>query len=163
MATITPIYFKKTETEALVRFAGVSGDTCTVALTDLSSSQDIGGATGPKVSISGVGWAGSANCEIVIARGPSTVMVLPCTSPCTIDFTGEVLQLETTNEQNDINLSIRTANGIGATGMADGQLWLRLRKTYGYINKIEDVKYGVYDDPTRVGASTTMSGSPDKV
>lgn len=162
MATITPTYIKKTETEAVVRMAGVSGDSGSVVLTNLAtSSQVIDGTTGPKVSISGVGWTGSNNGEIVIARGSTTVMVLPCANSGIMNFAGEVIPLENTKDQNDFAVSVRTT--IGSTGFADGQLWLRLRKTNGYVNTIEDVKYGVYDDPTRVGASTTMSGSPDKV
>jgi thioredoxin reductase (NADPH) len=33
----------------------------------------------------------------------------------------------------------------------------------GWATKVEESTYGSYDDPTRVGASTTISGSPDKV
>lgn len=43
-----------------------------------------------------------------------------------------------------------------------GHCILKLRK-FGWIPKEESVVYGAYDDPTRVGASTTMSGSPDRV
>ena len=40
---------------------------------------------------------------------------------------------------------------------------LVLRKVAGWDTKVENATYGAYDDPTRVGASTTVSGSPDKV
>ena len=43
-----------------------------------------------------------------------------------------------------------------------GHCIIRLRKE-GWIPKVETAVYGQYDDPTRVGASTTMPGSPDKV
>jgi len=43
-----------------------------------------------------------------------------------------------------------------------GHCIIRLRKE-GWTPKVENTTYGAYDDPTRVGASTTMSGSPDKV
>jgi hypothetical protein len=41
--------------------------------------------------------------------------------------------------------------------------YLVLRKVAGWDTKVEPATYGSYDDPTRVGASTTVSGSPDKV
>ena len=41
--------------------------------------------------------------------------------------------------------------------------YLVLRKVAGWNTKVETATYGAYDDETRVGASTTMSGSPDKV
>lgn len=44
----------------------------------------------------------------------------------------------------------------------EGHCIIRLRKQ-GWIPKVENATYGVYDDPTRIGASETMSGSPDKV
>ena len=48
--------------------------------------------------------------------------------------------------------------------IADGpaHLIIKLRKE-GWASKVENATYGAYDDPTRIGASTTMSGSPDKV
>ena len=41
--------------------------------------------------------------------------------------------------------------------------YLVLHKQDGYAAKVEYEKYGAYDDETIVGASTTLSGSPDKV
>lgn len=43
-----------------------------------------------------------------------------------------------------------------------GHCIIRLRKE-GWTPKVENEVYGAYDDPTRVGASTTLSGSPDRV
>jgi hypothetical protein len=40
---------------------------------------------------------------------------------------------------------------------------LVLRKISGWDTKVEETTYGAYDDRTRVGASTTLDGSPDKV
>ena len=38
--------------------------------------------------------------------------------------------------------------------------YLVLRKIAGWDTKVENATYGAYDDPTIVGASTTMDGSP---
>ena len=43
-----------------------------------------------------------------------------------------------------------------------GHCIVRLRKE-GWVPKVEDAVYGAYDDVNRIGASTTLSGSPDKV
>ena len=60
---------------------------------------------------------------------------------------------------NDNTSDIVVTNGAAkdVTGI------LVLRKVAGWSTKVEDATYGAYDDPTRVGASTTLSGSPDKV
>ena len=60
------------------------------------------------------------------------------------------------NIQNTSNIVI-TTTGAASTG------YLVLRKLAGWATKVEDATYGAYDDVTRVGASTTVSGSPDKV
>ena len=43
-----------------------------------------------------------------------------------------------------------------------GSVIIDVAKVSGYVSRVEDATYGAYDDPTRIGASTTMSGSPDK-
>jgi hypothetical protein len=43
-----------------------------------------------------------------------------------------------------------------------GHCIIRLRKE-GWTPKVEESTFGSYDDPTRIGASTTLSGSPDRV
>lgn len=167
---ITPTFLRLTHTEAVVKMAATTNDSGTISLAGTAGStglatakQVVMGSTGPRVSIAGVTWTGANNTEITITRGSTRVMTLPCAGSSTIDFTGQVLPLENTNDQNDIIVGITTAVGTGATGAANGQVWLKLRKTTGYATMIEDATYGAYDDPNRVGASTTMSGSPDKV
>ena len=59
------------------------------------------------------------------------------------------------NLQNDKNIVI-TCSGAASVG------YLVLRKITGWDSKVENEKYGAYDDATRVGASTTLSGSPDR-
>ena len=166
---ITPTFLRLTHAEAVVRMASTTNDTGTISLAGTIGATGLGtanqvvmGSTGPRVSIASVTWTGANNTEITITRGSTRIMTLPCAGTTTLDFTGQNLPLENTNEQNDIVVGITTAVGTGATGAANGQVWLKLRKTTGYANTIEDATYGAYDDPTRVGASTTMSGSPDK-
>lgn len=42
-----------------------------------------------------------------------------------------------------------------------GSVIIDITKVSGYVSKVEDATYGAYDDPTRIGASTTVRGSPD--
>ena len=61
------------------------------------------------------------------------------------------------NQDNTYDIVISNNVAKSVTG------YITLRKIAGWSTKVEDVVYGAYDDPTRVGASTTKSGSPDKV
>jgi hypothetical protein len=60
----------------------------------------------------------------------------------------------TNDNTSDIVVNNVTAKAV--TG------WIVLRKQAGWSTKVEEATYGAYDDTTRVGASTTLSGSPDK-
>ena len=62
---------------------------------------------------------------------------------------------DNTNNTYDIVVTNDAAKAV--TG------YLVLRKIAGWDTKVEYATYGAYDDSTRVGASTTLSGSPDKV
>jgi hypothetical protein len=59
---------------------------------------------------------------------------------------------------NDATYDIVVTNGAAK----DVSGFLVLRKTAGWSTKVETATYGAYDDVTRVGASTTLDGSPDK-
>ena len=63
--------------------------------------------------------------------------------------------VDTTNNTYDIVVTNEAAKPV--TG------YLVLRKVSGWDTKVETATLGAYDDVTRVGASTTLSGSPDKV
>jgi hypothetical protein len=61
------------------------------------------------------------------------------------------------SQKSDKNITIKNNVAKQVTG------YITLRKVAGWSTKVENATYGAYDDPTRVGASTTMNGSPDKV
>lgn len=65
-------------------------------------------------------------------------------------------------EYHDFADRIYANKDIRLTFDGPGHCIVRLRKE-GWTPKVETTVYGQYDDPTRVGASTTMPGSPDKV
>jgi hypothetical protein len=151
---VTKSIIKQSDTEAVVKIAGSAGNaTIDLDVDLLLGSQALDGAT-QTVSITGVSWTGEVAALIVVDRNSVRVMTLNTGGSGMLFFDGQTLPPENTNSTSDIVVTI--SGGIG-------EVWLKLRKVAGYKSKIEDWKYGSYDDPTRIGASTTLNGSPDKV
>jgi len=145
---------RQTHQEAVVKVYGTTGVSETIDIsTLLATGQELDGAT-QHVTIVGVQWTGAATGVATITRDSVTVMTLQAAPSGMLLFDGQTMPPENTKSDKDIVVAI--------TG-AQTEVWLKLRKVSGYKTRIEDATYGAYDDPTRVGASTTMSGSPDKV
>lgn len=148
---------KKTHQEVVVKVwpegADQAGDN-TVVLADLAATgQEVDSENDQVVNIAGVTWLGAPDGIITITRNSVVVMTLPCTGANEMDFTGQDLPPDTVQNTQDIEV---TFSGVG-------QVYLKLRKASGYKTQVENATYGSYDDPTRVGASTTINGSPDYV
>jgi hypothetical protein len=144
-------FLKKTPQKVAVKAAG-SGVTETITLaTDLLHTTEVVSGT-PAVDIQAMYWTGAAAGVATITRNAVTVSTLVGQRPGYIDFTAAEFR-DSTNNTSDIVVT--------TTGQME--VWLLLRKVTGYSSKIEDAQYGSYDDPSRIGASTTISGSPDKV
>lgn len=151
-----------THQEAVVKVWGPTGTSETIDISDLEAvGQELIPEGFPKVNIVGVTWTGHPSAIITITRNvvieetptPTRVLTLPCTGANSIEFGGQELPSESTGNASNITVAI--------TGEA-GEIYLKLRKIDGYRTQVENATYGAYDDPTRFGASTTMSGSPDK-
>lgn len=142
---------KNTNQETVVKITGIGTETIDLQTDILAATQALDGAT-QTVNIVTLEYTGLPTSNVTIVRGTTTVTSL--------DTTGHDLFAmaagwsETTANTDDIAVTIATANA---------QVYLTLRKVGGYATKVENATYGIYDDPTRVGASTTMPGSPDKV
>lgn len=106
------------------------------------------------VAIAGVTYTGAAAGVATITRNGTTIMTLLAANQGQLDLTGHQMIPDTVNAGNDIVVTI--------TG-GQTEVWLKLRKLAGYTSTVEYEKYGAYDDETRKGASTILSGSPDKV
>lgn len=153
MAT-TKTILRKTHGEAVVKVAGTAAAETIVLATDLlNAGQALDGAT-QSVSIVGVTWTGAADGVITITRNSAVIMTLQANAAGALEFGGQMMIPDSVNSTSDVVVTISGAQA---------ECWLRLRKVSGYKTMIEDATYGAYDDPTRVGASTTQSGSPDKV
>lgn len=143
---------KNTVQEAVVKITGVGTETIGIATDVLADSQALSGAT-QTVNIVAMRYSGLASSAITVTRNSVVVSSFSAEGEGTINFIGEGY-VDSTGNTSDLVVAISGANA---------QLYLTLRKVSGYAPKVENATYGAYDDPTRIGASTSISGSPDKV
>jgi hypothetical protein len=145
---------KNTHQEVVVKVWGASGVTEVIDIsTLLAAGQAVDGAT-QSVTITGVQWTGAPGGVATITRNNETIMTLQAAPTGMLLFDGQTMPSENRQATSDISVAIT---------VAAAEVWIKMRKVSGYATFIEDATYGHYDDPTRIGASTTKSGSPDKV
>lgn len=149
---LTASYLKLTESDAVVKVAGNGGD-ITISLADLVPSTQVAVGDTLVVNIIGVRWNGELSNTVLISRNDVRVLTLPTETADTINFDGQELPPENTEYSSDIV--------VEQVGTGYVELYLKLRKVAGYMSKVEYAEYGAYDDETRIGASTTVNGSPD--
>jgi hypothetical protein len=153
MAVVKTI-LKNTNQEAVVKVAGTAAAaTIDLSVDLLPASQALDGDT-QTVNIAGLVWTGASGGVITITRNSVVVATLQSAPSGAIDFTGQMMIPDTVGNTQDIVVTISGAQA---------ECWIRLRKVGGYATKVETATFGAYDDETRIGASTTLSGSPDKV
>jgi hypothetical protein len=152
---VTKTVIRNTHQETVVKVAGTSGSATIDLQTDIvAPNQVLDGAT-QTATIVGVGVTGLLGSAITITRNGVNIMTFAGENSNYIDFGGQALPPESSQSSSDIVVTIAGA---------EAQCWLKLRKTSGYKSTSgEYQQYGAYEDETRVGASTTLSGSPDKV
>lgn len=151
--SLTVSIIKLTETDAVVRVAGAAGSATIDLQTDLlASTQALDGST-QRVTITGIRWTGELSNLLTVTRNGVRILTLPTEVSDTINFDGQELPPENTESTSDIV--------VAQTGSGQVEMYIKLRKVSGYKSKVENTVYGAYDDPTRIGASTTLSGSPD--
>lgn len=141
---------KNTQQEAVVKVTATG--TIDLQTTILGAFEVLDGDT-QTVNIISVSWAIADSASAVIARNSVDVITLT-TGADNLEFDGQTMAPETTGNTSDIVVTIA----------GSAQVWLKLRKAGGYKSKAgEYASYGSYEDETRVGASTTVNGSPDYV
>lgn len=148
---VTKTLMKLTERDAVVKVAGSAGSTTVQLTTELKCDNEFIDGT-PRVSICGVQWTGSTDSAITIVRNGVKIMTLNCGASGALEMNGQMMIPDDIEADANITVNI--------TGDA-AELWMRLRKISGYTSGYEAAVYGQYDDPARLGASTTMQGSPD--
>ncbi len=154
MAATRTTIIRNTNLETIIKFEGSSTDTAaTIDISTLAATTQARNSDTPTVNIVKFIATGLLTSGVQIVRnGVNVLSAAPENAPV-LDLTQNHIS---ENIQNTSNIVI-TTTGAASTG------YLVLRKVAGWSTKVEEATYGAYDDATRVGASTTASGSPDKV
>ena len=154
MAATRTTIIRNTNLETIIKYEGSSVDTAaTIDISTLAASTQARNSETPTVNIVKFIATGLLTSGVTVVRNSVTVLAAAPENAIALDLTQNHIS---DNIQNTQNIVI-TTTGAASTG------YLVLRKLAGWNTKVEDATYGAYDDVTRVGASTTISGSPDKV
>jgi len=153
MAAIRFDTLRNTNQETIIKFTGNSTDTGTIAIANLTAGTQVRNSATPVVNMVRIIASGLTNSNLTITRGG--VAVFQGSPGAAIDF--EFISNGFSDSVNNTSDLVFTIGNAAVTG------YMTLRKLVGWDTKVEDATYGAYDDVTRVGASTTISGSPDKV
>ena len=150
--TLTTV--KNTNQETVIHFTSSAAESGTITIANLAASTQARNAATPTVNI--VKWtvSGELASKVSIIRNSKIVLVCAPENAPYAEFNAWGIPV-TNDNTSDIVITNGTAKDVSG--------FLVLRKVAGWSTKVEDATYGAYDDPTRVGASTTLSGSPDKV
>ena len=150
--TITTL--KNTNQETVIHFTSSLAESGTVTIANLTADTQARNSNTPAVNIVKYMITGELASKVSIIRNSKIVIaVAPENAPY---MEANAWGIPITND-NTFNIVITNGAAKDVSG------FLVLRKVAGWDTKVENATYGAYDDPTRVGASTTVSGSPDKV
>ena len=154
MAATRTTIIRNTNLETIIKYEGSSADTAaTIDIAALTAATQARTSETPTVNLVKFIATGLLTSGVTVVRNSVTVLAAAPENGIMLDLTQNHIS---DNIQNTSNIVI-TTTGAASTG------YLVLRKLAGWATKVEDATYGAYDDVTRVGASTTVSGSPDKV
>ena len=146
---------KNTNTETVIHFDTVAAEAGTITIANLTAATQalhVGGT--PTVNIVKFLTTGEDGASLIVSRnGKNIIACAPENAP--------FLDLNACGVPGTINNTHDIVFTNGVAKAVTGYIWLR--KVAGWDTKVENEVYGAYDDPTRVGASTSLSGSPDKV
>lgn len=146
---------RNTNQEIVIHFEAPSNESANITIADLAASSQERNSDTPKVNIVRFVCTGELGSSVKVSRGVKTIIsAAPENAP--------ILDLPSMGISDGIN---NTADITIAQGTAGKSIsgYITLRKVQGWSTKVETATYGAYDDVTRVGASTTLEGSPDKV
>jgi hypothetical protein len=145
---------KNTNQESVIHFTSSAAESGTITIANLTATSQARNADTPTVNI--VKWQVTGELASKVTINRNSKMVIACAPENAPYAELNAWGIPLTND-NTSDIVITNGAAKDVTGI------LVLRKVAGWATKVEDATYGAYDDPTRVGASTTLSGSPDKV
>jgi len=144
---------KAADHEAVFKFSGAGTTTISLSGTEILGPNQVTDGDTQTVDIIGFVCTGVADGVATITRNGNVIATCLSSASNYIDLAGQILVPDSTEHTSNIAVTITN----------QAELWLRVRKVSGYKSKIEHDIYGQYDDPTRIGASTTIVGSPDYI
>ena len=145
---------KNTNQESVIHFTSSAAESGTITIANLTATSQARNADTPTVNI--VKWQVTGELASKVTINRNSKMVIACAPENAPYAELNAWGIPLTND-NTSDIVITNGAAKDVTGI------LVLRKVAGWATKVEDATYGAYDDPTRVGASTSKSGSPDKV
>lgn len=146
---------KNTNQETIIHFeSGATIGNATITIANLAATTQARNSDDPTVNIVRFVSTGEVGALVVVQRnGKSIIACAPENAPF-LDLPSIGIS-DGQQHTSDIVIQNQTAKQVSG--------YIVLRKIAGWSTKVEDATYGAYDDPTRVGASTSIPGSPDKV
>jgi hypothetical protein len=154
MAAINFTTIKNTNQETIIKFQGGATDTGTITINTLAAgSQALTSGGTPTVNIVKFAASGLLTSNVTVTRNSVAVINAAAEHCPMLDYTAFAGISDGVNNTYDLAFTIA---GAAATG------YIVLRKITGWTTKVEYATYGAYEDVSRVGASTTLVGSPDK-
>lgn len=145
---------KNTNLETIIHFDTVAAESGTITIANLTASTQVRNSDTPAVNIVKFFCTGQTTASLRVVRNSKNIIACAPENAPVLDLNVNGF-VDNINNTHDIVITNDVAKAV--TG------YLVLRKVAGWNTKVETATYGAYDDETRVGASTTMSGSPDKV
>ena len=144
---------KNTNQETVIHFATSAIETGTITIANLTATTQARNSDAPVVNIVKYHITGELSSQLKIIRNSKNVISCAPENAPYAEF--NAWGIPVTND-NTFDIVISNHSAKDDTG------FLVLRKVAGWSTKVETAVYGAYDDESRVGASTTLSGSPDK-
>jgi hypothetical protein len=145
---------RNTNQETVIHFESTAAESGTITIANLAASTQARNSDTPTVNIVKFLATGEDAAVLKIVRNSKNVISCAPENAPFLDFNANGINV--TND-NTYDIVITNAAAKAVTG------WLVLRKVAGWSTKVEYATYGAYEDETRVGGSTTKSGSPGGV
>jgi len=145
---------RNTSQETIIHFDSSAAETGTITIANLTASTEARNTDAPIVNIVRFVSTGEDGALLKVLRNNKTIIACAPENAPLLDLTSMGIS-ET--QENTYDIVVDNTSAKAVTG------YITLRKVKGWSSKVETATYGAYDDETRVGASTTLSGSPDKL
>ena len=145
---------RNTNQETIIHFQSSAIETGTITISGLAASTQARNSDTPAVNIVRFVTTGEDAASVTVIRNSKVLIACAPENAPLLDLTSMGIS-EAQQNTYDVVISNNVAKQV--TG------YITLRKVAGWATKVEYATYGAYEDETRVGGSTTKSGSPGGV